>query len=324
MIVSLYKNEYLRLPTSDDIKAITKLHKFVHNVDGMLGSLDCTHTYWKNCPVGWKGSYQGQNSAPSIVLEAVCDYNLFFWHLNYGNCGCLNDINILNRSPLLDMMVDGTLHALEREAGVVPFQINDQEFDKVFVLVDGIYPSYNRFVKSQKNPITTAQQRLAAWQEAVRKDIERAFDVFKGQWQVFARPLLLHHVAEIAYRASCCFILHNMNVSDRIMGDCRSYYHASAAIDDMEEEEFNKSKVRQPDDLIEVQTRYRSTYNDNLKDKDKEEREERTQGYKADWVMQTRGEIFRDICDITEFQRLHKALLDEFGFRCAAAAADAI
>jgi hypothetical protein len=28
MIVSLYKNEYLRLPTSDDIKAITKLHKF--------------------------------------------------------------------------------------------------------------------------------------------------------------------------------------------------------------------------------------------------------------------------------------------------------
>jgi hypothetical protein len=64
-----------------------------------------------------------------------------------------------------------------------------------------------------------------------------------------------------------------MNVSDRIMGDCRSYYRASAAIDDMEEEEFNKSKVRQPDDLIEVQTRYRSTYDENLEDKDREERE---------------------------------------------------
>jgi hypothetical protein len=68
-------------------------------------------------------------------------------------------------------------------------------------LVDGIYPRYNRFVKSQKNPITTAQQSFASWQEAaVRKDtIERAFGVFKGQWQVFARPLQLHHVAEIAY-----------------------------------------------------------------------------------------------------------------------------
>jgi hypothetical protein len=118
-----------------------------------------------------------------------------------------------------------------------------------------------------------------------------------------------------------------MNVSDRIMGDCRIYYRASAAIDDMEEEEFNKSKVRQPDDLIEVQTRYRSTYDDNLDDKDKDkEREQRTQGYKADWVMQTRGERFRDLCDINEFQRLHnlKALLNEFGFRRTAAADDAI
>jgi hypothetical protein len=28
----------------------------------------------KNCPVAWKGSYPG----PLIVLEVVCDFNLFF------------------------------------------------------------------------------------------------------------------------------------------------------------------------------------------------------------------------------------------------------
>jgi hypothetical protein len=116
-----------------------------------------------------------------------------------------------------------------------------------------------------------------------------------------------------------------MNVSDRIMGDCRTYYRASTAIDDMEEEEFNQNKVRQPDDLVEVQTRFTSTYADNLDDKEREEREERTQGYKAgDWVMQTRGERFRDLYDMNEFQRLHKALLDEFGFRRTTAASDAI
>jgi hypothetical protein len=73
-----------------------------------------------------------------------------------------------------------------------------------------------------------------------------------------------------------------------------------------------------------VQTRYRSTYDDNLDDKDREEREERTQGYKADWVMKTRGERFRDFCGINEFQRLHKALQNEFGFHRIAAADDAI
>ena len=47
----LYKNEYLRLPTEADIKAVTRLHKHVHGVNGMFGSLDCMHTYWNKCPV---------------------------------------------------------------------------------------------------------------------------------------------------------------------------------------------------------------------------------------------------------------------------------
>ena len=51
IIVKIYQFEYLRMPTSEDLKNITKLHKAVHGVDGMFGSLDCMHTWWKNCPV---------------------------------------------------------------------------------------------------------------------------------------------------------------------------------------------------------------------------------------------------------------------------------
>jgi hypothetical protein len=48
-IKKCYAKEFLRLPTKRDLKAICKLHKAVHDVDGMApGSLDCTHTYWKN------------------------------------------------------------------------------------------------------------------------------------------------------------------------------------------------------------------------------------------------------------------------------------
>lgn len=36
------------------MKAIYKLHKETHKIDGMFGSLDCTHTWWKNCPVAWQ------------------------------------------------------------------------------------------------------------------------------------------------------------------------------------------------------------------------------------------------------------------------------
>jgi hypothetical protein len=35
-------------------------------------------------------------------------------------------------------MLDGSLHDLEKEAGVVPYKIGEEEFDKLFFLVDGI------------------------------------------------------------------------------------------------------------------------------------------------------------------------------------------
>jgi hypothetical protein len=70
-------------------------------------------------------------------------------------------------------MLDGSLHDLEKEAGVMPYKIGEEEFDKLFFLVDGIYPRYDvRFVKSYKLPITQAQKWFSSWQEAVQKDIE--------------------------------------------------------------------------------------------------------------------------------------------------------
>jgi hypothetical protein len=55
-VKGIYTKEYLRCPTKSDLKSITRLHKQIHGTDGMLGSLDCTHTYWKNCPKAWQGS----------------------------------------------------------------------------------------------------------------------------------------------------------------------------------------------------------------------------------------------------------------------------
>jgi hypothetical protein len=84
MIKRIYANKFLKLPSAQEVKSIVNLHKKVHGVDGMIGSLDCSHTIWKNCPKAWQGSYKGKGSKPSIVMEAICDYHLFFWHVSYG------------------------------------------------------------------------------------------------------------------------------------------------------------------------------------------------------------------------------------------------
>ena len=71
MLTQLYKEEYLRCPTEEDVKSIVRLHKAIHKIDGLLGSLDCMHTAWKNCPVAWQGSFKGAKKIPTLVLEAA-------------------------------------------------------------------------------------------------------------------------------------------------------------------------------------------------------------------------------------------------------------
>jgi hypothetical protein len=42
-----------------------------------------------------------------VVEEAVCDYYLWFWHVCYGtNPGSMNDSNVLDTSPLLEMLLN--------------------------------------------------------------------------------------------------------------------------------------------------------------------------------------------------------------------------
>ena len=50
----------------------------VHGVLGMLGSLDCMHVCWKNCPGVFQELYQGKEKYATMVLEAVADNNLWF------------------------------------------------------------------------------------------------------------------------------------------------------------------------------------------------------------------------------------------------------
>jgi hypothetical protein len=179
-IKSLCQAECLRLPTAEDLKGIEKLHKSQHRVNGMYGSLDCMHTHWKNCPKAWQGQFQGKEKKQTIVLEAICDYHMWFWHASYGYAGTLNDLNVLNLSPFLDALVDGRFAELERVSGVVPYQILEgQEFNEMFILVDGIYHQFSRFVKAHREPISRDEKTFTGWQELAREDIERAFGVLQ-------------------------------------------------------------------------------------------------------------------------------------------------
>ena len=75
-----YSDLYLWALTKSDARQIVWFHKDTHSIDGMLESLDVTKINWGNCRAAWKGQFEGKEDIWAIGLDAVADYNLWFWH----------------------------------------------------------------------------------------------------------------------------------------------------------------------------------------------------------------------------------------------------
>ena len=101
-IVAVYGDEVLRHPTLDDINRLLDEGEAA-GFPGCIGSVDCMHWEWKNCPSAWKGMFQGKEGVPTVVLETIADHSTRFWHFNFGAPGVLNDITVLDRSPLFSL-----------------------------------------------------------------------------------------------------------------------------------------------------------------------------------------------------------------------------
>ncbi len=157
---SPFRQEYFRSTTQGDAKRVEALHAAVHGVRGMIGSLDCSHIVWGNCPVAHHGQYQGKEGKPTIVVEAMVDYSLYAWHAVFGYCGTLNDITIWDNSLLLQAMCDGSFEDID-----FPFNIGGEVFQQLLMLVDGIYPPLSRFVK----PIAV-RERIDSNEELMEND----------------------------------------------------------------------------------------------------------------------------------------------------------
>ncbi|XP_047979186.1 uncharacterized protein LOC125221101 [Salvia hispanica] len=135
----------------------------------MLGSVDCMHWQWKNCPVALRGSYTSghKGTHPTVILEAVTNYRLWIWHAYFGVPGSNNDVNVLNNSDLFSEVLNG-------KASAINFIANNRQYKMRYYLADGIYPKWPTFVKTFNRPANEKQSLVAQKQEAARKDVERS------------------------------------------------------------------------------------------------------------------------------------------------------
>uniref|UniRef100_A0A0D3BVT9 DDE Tnp4 domain-containing protein n=1 Tax=Brassica oleracea var. oleracea TaxID=109376 RepID=A0A0D3BVT9_BRAOL len=205
-IINIFGDEYLRRPTPEDIQRLLDIGE-IRRFSGMLGSIDCMHWEWKNCPTAWKGQYTRGSGKPTIVLEAVASQDLWIWHAFFGPPGTLNDINILDRLPVFDDILQG-------RAPKVKYNVNRHEYHLAYYLTDGIYPKWATFVQSIPLPQGPKASLFATHQEVVRKVVERVFGVLQARFAIVKNPALLWDKIKIGKIMRACIILHNMIVED--------------------------------------------------------------------------------------------------------------
>lgn len=206
-VIEIFGPEYMRSPTVDDTERLLQMHG-ANGFPGMLGSIDCMHWKWKNCPNGWKGMYtRGDYGTATIILEAVASYDRWIWHAYFGAAGSNNDINVINQSPVFTDLLWG-------RAPRINFIVNGHQYNKGYYLADGIYLEWTTLVKSIKLPQTRKQQLFARWQESQRKDVECAFGILKARFKIIDVPCKLWKESDIGLIMRACIIMHNMIIED--------------------------------------------------------------------------------------------------------------
>ena len=205
-IVAIYSDEYLRSLNSADIARLLAIGER-RGFPGMLGSIDCMHWRWKNCPTTWKGMYSGHVHEPTIILEAVASYDLWIWHAFFGLPGSHNDINVLELSSVFTILSEG-------RAPLVNYSVNGNDYTMGYYLADGIYLKWATFVKTISCPRGNKQIHFAQAQESARKDVERAFGVLQARFAIVRGPTRLWKLEVLKNIMKACIILHNMIFED--------------------------------------------------------------------------------------------------------------
>ncbi|WZZ40703.1 hypothetical protein YC2023_036962 [Brassica napus] len=173
----------------------------------MIGSINCIHWEWKNCSTAWKGQYSRGSGKPTIVLEAVASYDLWIWHAVFGPPDTLNDINVLDRLPVFDDIING-------QAPLITYSVNGRKHHLAYYLTDGIYPKWATFIQSIPLPQGPKAVLFAQCQEVVRKDVDRAFGVLQARFAIIKNPALFWDKVKIGKIMRAYIILHNMIVED--------------------------------------------------------------------------------------------------------------
>ncbi|GJR43451.1 ALP1-like protein [Tanacetum coccineum] len=164
-----------------------KRELFLEIVQGMLGSIDCMHWEWVNCPKQHCHMSRGDKKNPTIILKQL-HQTLSGFGMPFRVAVPMNENYCSHQSPLFELSLLWYLPS------------RGSTFVKSFTVA-----------RDEKNAVFKRRQ------ESARKDVERAFGVLQGRWRIIAQPARAWTVNKLRRIMYTCIILHNMILKNQRM-----------------------------------------------------------------------------------------------------------
>ena len=76
---------------------------------GAVSSMDCTHLYWRQCPVWMSNLCTGKEGRPTLSFNCMVDHSRYIQHVSKGFVGASNDIQVVTNDPKPASMMQGLL-----------------------------------------------------------------------------------------------------------------------------------------------------------------------------------------------------------------------
>ena len=218
---------YIRLPTPQESRANMEKWRQQTSIPGIFGAIDGTHiTIKKPCESGqdyfnrksfYSINMQGSSLSVYELIIALVDYKKRFLDIEVGWPGSVGDARIFENSYLANNYND-----VLAELGTSKLSTGDdvEEDIPAFILGDSAYKNTRHLVTTYKVTECDADRsvRHLNWRlSKARYQVEHAFGLLKGRFQVFEKslrcaaedlPFAIHLIASIC-------IIHNFLIDSQ-------------------------------------------------------------------------------------------------------------
>jgi len=110
----LFKNSFISLPNQEQLKGVMNVYAAM-GFPGCVGSVDCTHVRWWNCPRELQNSCRGKEGFPTLVFQVVVDHSKRIIFVSNAFFGSLNDRNVCDADGFIFNNNNGILNTAGTE-----------------------------------------------------------------------------------------------------------------------------------------------------------------------------------------------------------------